>query len=89
MKDVKYSLAIMQEEVKNQYISPEIKYAFETSIEALESQISTKSSLTKKEKSKIIIKHLEKDFELKSKLGETYLIMTIINALNEIESLDK
>lgn len=45
-------------------------------------------SLTKKEKSKIIIKHLEKDFEMKSKVGETYLIMSITDALNEIENLE-
>lgn len=39
MKDAKYSLEIMIEEVKNKYISPEIKYAFNASIEALEKQI--------------------------------------------------
>ena len=42
MKDAKYALEIMQEEIKNQYISPEIKYAFEASIDALKKQILTK-----------------------------------------------
>lgn len=44
--------------------------------------------LTKKEKSKIIIKHLENDFEMKSSVGETYLIMSVTDALNEIENLE-
>ena len=39
MRDYQYSLDIMKQELKNKYISPEVKYAFETSIEALEKQI--------------------------------------------------
>ena len=39
MKDIKYSIEIMQEEIKNKYISPEIKYAFEASIKALKKEI--------------------------------------------------
>lgn len=39
MKDYKYALEIMQQELKNQFICPEVKYAFEASIEALEKQI--------------------------------------------------
>jgi PHP family Zn ribbon phosphoesterase len=37
-KDAKYSIEIMQQELNNQFISPEIKHAFQTSIEALETQ---------------------------------------------------
>lgn len=39
MKDYKQSLEIMKQELNNKYISPEIKYAFEASIESLEKQI--------------------------------------------------
>ncbi len=39
MKDYKYSLDIMRQELNNKYISPEIKNAFEASIEALEKQM--------------------------------------------------
>ena len=39
MKDYKYSLEIMKAELKNEYICPEVKYAFKASIEALEKQI--------------------------------------------------
>jgi hypothetical protein len=40
MKDYQYSLEIMEQELNNKYISPEIKYAFEASIESLKKQIS-------------------------------------------------
>lgn len=36
--DYKYSLEIMKQELKNKYISPEIKYAFQASIKALKKQ---------------------------------------------------
>lgn len=39
MKDYKYSLEIIEQEVNNKFICSEIKYAFEASIEALEKQI--------------------------------------------------
>ena len=39
MSDYKYSLDIMNYEIKSKFICPEIKYAFKTSIEALEKQI--------------------------------------------------
>lgn len=39
MVDCKYSLDIMKEEIKSNFICPEIKYAFQTSIKALEKQI--------------------------------------------------
>jgi len=39
MKDYKYSLEIMKQELNNKDISSEIKSAFETSIEALERRI--------------------------------------------------
>lgn len=39
MKDYKYSLEIMKQELNNKYINSAIKYAFEASIEALEKQI--------------------------------------------------
>jgi len=42
MRDYRYSIEIMKEELENKYISPEIKYAFETSIEALDKQIPKK-----------------------------------------------
>lgn len=38
-KDAKYSLGIMREELKSEFICPEIKYAFKASIKALEKQI--------------------------------------------------
>ena len=43
--------------------------------------------LSKKDKSKILVDHLERDFELVSRCGETYVIMSIMEALSEIESL--
>lgn len=39
MKDYKYSLEIMKQELESKYICPEIKYAFNASIEALEKQL--------------------------------------------------
>ncbi|HZJ98401.1 MAG TPA: hypothetical protein VFC79_00255 [Tissierellaceae bacterium] len=39
IRDSQYSLEIMEEELSNKYISPEIKYAFKNSIKALEKQI--------------------------------------------------
>jgi predicted SprT family Zn-dependent metalloprotease len=39
MKNYKCALEIMKQELNNKYVSPEIKYAFEASIEALEKQI--------------------------------------------------
>lgn len=39
MKDAKYSLDIMRQHIESKYISPENKYAFSTSIEALEKQV--------------------------------------------------
>lgn len=36
MKDYKYVLDIMKEELNNKYISDEVRYAFKESIEALE-----------------------------------------------------
>jgi hypothetical protein len=44
--------------------------------------------LSKKDKSKILVKHLERDFELVSRCGETYVIMSIMDALSEIESVE-
>lgn len=38
MKDYKYSLEIMKKELENRYVCPEIKYAFQSSVEALEKQ---------------------------------------------------
>ena len=38
MLDYKYALEIMQQEIDNRYISPEIKYAFNASIKALKKQ---------------------------------------------------
>ena len=40
--DFKYTLEIMREELNNNYICPEVKYAFNASIEALEKQIPKK-----------------------------------------------
>lgn len=40
MRDYRYSLEIMKQQLENKYISPEIKYAFKASIEALEEQSS-------------------------------------------------
>ena len=45
--------------------------------------------LSKKDKSKILVKHLERDFELVSRCGETYVIMSVMDALSEIESLEE
>ncbi|MEG3040865.1 MAG: hypothetical protein RR891_02600 [Clostridium sp.] len=45
MRDCKYSLQLMQEELKSKYICPEIKYAFKASIEALEKQIPKKPKI--------------------------------------------
>lgn len=42
VKDVKYSINIMNEELKNKYISPEIKYAFKASIESMERDVALK-----------------------------------------------
>ena len=42
MKDYKYALEIMKQEIENKYISPEIRYAFECSIEVLEKRITEK-----------------------------------------------
>jgi hypothetical protein len=39
MRDHKYAIEIMKQELGNKYISPGIKYAFEASIEALEKQM--------------------------------------------------
>ena len=39
MKDYKYSLEIMKQELESKYICLEIKYAFNASIEALEKQL--------------------------------------------------
>lgn len=44
--DYKYSLDIMRGQLENKYISPEIKYAFKASIEALEKQISFKNEVS-------------------------------------------
>ena len=44
--------------------------------------------LSKKDKSKILVKHLEREFELVSRCGETYVIMSVMDALSEIESLE-
>ena len=41
-RDNKYSLEIMEQELENKYISPEILYAFKASIQALEKQIPKK-----------------------------------------------
>ena len=38
MYDAKYALEIMKHELGNKYISPEIRYAFKASVEALEKQ---------------------------------------------------
>lgn len=38
VRDYKYSLDIMKQELENKYISPEVLYAFKASIEALEKQ---------------------------------------------------
>ena len=40
MFDYKYSLEIMKQELNNKYISPEVKYAFKASIEAIKIQLS-------------------------------------------------
>ena len=42
MKDCKYSLEVMKQELGNKYISSSIQYAFLASIEALMKQIPTK-----------------------------------------------
>lgn len=42
MKDYKYALDIMKQELDNKYICPEVKYAFEASIEALGKEIRMK-----------------------------------------------
>ena len=42
MKDYKYALEIIRQEIKSSYICPEVKYAFEANIEALEKQIPKK-----------------------------------------------
>lgn len=42
IRDSQYSLEIMEQELNNKYICPEIKYAFKNSIQALNKQISTK-----------------------------------------------
>lgn len=39
MKDYKYALEIIRQEIERPYICPEVKYAFEASIEALMKQI--------------------------------------------------
>lgn len=43
MQDYNYALNIMKEEVKNKHISPDVKCAFQSSIEALEKQIAVSS----------------------------------------------
>ena len=50
MRDYAYALEIMKQELENKYISPEIKYAFEASIEALEKQMSKADMCTSAEK---------------------------------------
>lgn len=45
MKDCRYSLEIMKQEVTSKLICPEIKYAFESSIEVLEKQIPKKPKI--------------------------------------------
>ena len=42
MNDCKYALEIMNQELSNKFISPEITYAFVTCIETLEKQIPRK-----------------------------------------------
>lgn len=49
-KDYNYALEIMAQELNNKYISPEIKYAFEASIKALEKQIPKKPLKSQKYK---------------------------------------
>ena len=43
MNDCKYALEIMNQELSNKFISPEITYAFVTCIETLEKQIPKKA----------------------------------------------
>lgn len=42
--DYKYALDIMEQELKSQYICPEVKYAFKASIKALEKQIAKENA---------------------------------------------
>lgn len=42
IKDYRYSLRIMKQELENKYICPEIRYAFKASIEAIERNIPIK-----------------------------------------------
>lgn len=39
MRDCKYSIEIIEDQLTNKFICPEVKYAFKASIEALEKQI--------------------------------------------------
>lgn len=47
MKDYKYSLDIMKQELNSKWICKEVKYAFKASIEALGKQIPKKTTKTK------------------------------------------
>ena len=70
MYDYKYSLEIMREELNNKYISPEVKYAFKASIEAIKIQLSIDVNMDTEE----YFKKLNKKIDGMSREGITELL---------------
>ena len=60
MIDYKYSLKIMRKELNNKYISPEVKYAFKASIEAIKIQLSEGVNMDIEEYFKKVNKKIDK-----------------------------
>jgi len=70
VKDYKYSLNIMKQELNSKWICPEVKYAFKSSIEALEKQIPQQVIKTEQIKSRCPVCGISSDWHYCPNCGQ-------------------